>query len=105
MIQGVLYANVSDTTSTISQFSPVLTSLKSSKKPFKKGKIIGYWHSRHWLSTVSHGQFSSSVMQAITDEVFDTMETVIHKVRALLPRHFPQAISDAVFEGMHRVKG
>jgi len=39
------------------------------------------------------------------DDVFDNMESVIHKVANSLPQPFPQQISESIFAGMRRIKG
>jgi hypothetical protein len=39
------------------------------------------------------------------DDVFDNMENVINQVTELLPKNFPQQISEAIFAGMRKIKG
>ncbi len=84
-----------------SQNLKMAMSLKSKSRHYLWEKIL----LRHWLTMASHCQFSSAEMQVIMDDAFDNMETVIHQVTALLPKNFPQVISDAIFAGMRRVKG
>ncbi len=72
-----------------------------------KGKNRHYhWHEiqpRHWLSMAEHCQFPSSVMGNIMEEVFYGMESVIKRVSEILPKNFPPAISEPIFDGMQRV--
>lgn len=72
-----------------------------------KGKNRHYhWHeiqTRHWLDMAEHCQFPSTAMQSIMDEVFDRMESVIENVSEMLPKNFPIAISEPIFDGMRRV--
>ncbi len=66
-----------------------------------------YWNNiqiRHWLSTAAQCQFSETIMQDIIDDVFDNMENVITRVTRMLPKNFPEQISDAIFAGMRKVK-
>lgn len=75
-------------------------SLKSKNRHYLWQKILP----RHWLSMASHCQFSDSIMQTIMDDVFDNMEAVIQQVEALLPKDFPEQISNSIFSGMRRIK-
>lgn len=59
---------------------------------------------RLWLSAAAQCQFSETLMQNIMDDVFDTMENVIHQVTDLLPDNFPTQISESIFAGMREVK-
>jgi len=59
---------------------------------------------RHWLATATYCQFSEERMQMIIDDVFDNTEKVIDQVTALLPKRFPQQMSDAIFSGMRKIK-
>ena len=73
-----------------------------------KGKSRHYlWSNiqlRHWLAMASQCQFSEVMMQTIIDDVFDNMENVITEVIGLLPKNFPQQISDSIFAGMRQIK-
>lgn len=70
--------------------------LKGKRRHYKWDEI----HARHWLAMADQCQFSPAMMQTIMDEVYDTMDTVIQKAAAQLPKNFPQQISNAVFDGM-----
>lgn len=73
-----------------------------------KGKNTHYkWNEiqlRHWLETAKKCRFSESIMQEIIKEAFDRMEAVIEQVSSELPPDFPKDISNAIFNGMRKVK-
>lgn len=73
-----------------------------------KGKNRHYhWNdlqTRHWFSMANECQFPETHMQAIIEEVCDNLEQVIQSVSGLLPNHFPEPISHAIFTGMRRAK-
>jgi serine/threonine-protein kinase HipA len=59
---------------------------------------------RHWLAMAKDCQFSPNIMQAIMDNVFDTLERVIGQVTQILPAGFPEHIAEPIFSGMKKIK-
>ena len=66
--------------------------------------LLSNIQTRHWLAMAAQCQFSPMVMQNIIEDVFDNMENVIHHVTDILPKNFPQQISEPIFDGMRQVK-
>ncbi len=64
--------------------------------------IFAYDH--NWLEMAKRCQFSEEKMQAIMDEVCDSMENVIAEVTSSLPSHFPEQVYKSIFAGMRRSK-
>lgn len=75
-------------------------SLKGKKRHYLWNNI----QARHWLDMATQCQFPSTVMQSIMEDVLDNMDDVINQVAALLPKNFPQQISEPIFSGMRQVK-
>lgn len=59
---------------------------------------------RHWLSTAAHCGFPQNEMQLLMDEVCDSLEEVIARVRRRLPPDFPAWLAEAIFDGMRKVR-
>ena len=62
-----------------------------------------YWDEilkRHWLSTSRTVRFPDGEFDEIVHELLDSMEDVISRVTAQLPAGFPEALAEAVLNGM-----
>lgn len=75
-------------------------SLKSKNRHYQWSTI----QLRHWLAMASKCQFSEILMQKIMDDVFDNMENVISSIENILPKDFPEPMSESIFFGMRQIK-
>jgi len=74
--------------------------LKSSQRHYKWQEI----QPRHWLAMAKYCHFPTKTMEKIIAQVFDQLDEVKTKVECSLPNNFPSQISDAIFEGMQKIK-
>ena len=69
-----------------------------------KGKNSHYhWHNaqrRHFISTAKVVNFSPERAEVILDDILNRVDSVIEKVKSILPDTFPKTISEAIFNGM-----
>lgn len=69
-----------------------------------KGKNSHYhWHNaqrRHFISTAKVVNFSPERAELILDDILNRVDSVIEKVKSILPDTFPKTISEAIFNGM-----
>ena len=57
---------------------------------------------RHWIAQGQRVKLSQMAVKKIIDTVIEMTADVIEKVGAMLPPHFPQDVSDKVFDGMRK---
>jgi len=73
------------------------------------GKNTHYsWHEimpRHWFDESGKVDFPAAEMQAVIDEVIDSMDSVIVDATSQLPADFPQEIAEPIFDGMKTAAG
>lgn len=73
-----------------------------------KGKNHHYhWHNiqrRHFLETAKAANYSPENAEIILDEILQQVDSVIEQVSAILPKEFPNKISQPIFNGMQLVK-
>lgn len=75
-------------------------SVKGKKRHYLWDKLLP----RYWLEQAYQCQFPAVTMQAIMDEAFDTMDSVIERVENSLPKDFSEQISESIFSGMRKIK-
>ena len=92
---------------------PLLATRQLEKQKIKMAMaLIGknkhyHWHTirrRHFISTALAAQFSTEKVETMLEELLSKVEPVIATVSAKLPRHFPQPIADAIFNGLRQAK-
>lgn len=75
-------------------------SLKSANKHYNWQTI----QLRHWYSMAKLCKFPEGRMQEIIHDVVDNLENVLNRTQLDLPSEFPEQISNAIFNGMRKVK-
>lgn len=59
---------------------------------------------RHWYDMAKLCRFPEGSMSHIINDVFERMENVIDDVRTMLPKNFPDHISQPIFQHMLALK-
>lgn len=66
-----------------------------------------YWHTiqpRHFISTASAVKYSKKQAQVLLEGMLSEVDAVIDQVAGKLPKAFPAAIAQSVFDGMRKAR-